>query len=62
MSEDKQEGESDGSSLVSDLFMELASHARFLILMSLSRTPARMSSLAREFDTTVQEVYRNLNR
>jgi predicted transcriptional regulator len=62
MSKDKQKGESDVSSLVSDLFMELASHARFLILMSLSKNPAKLSSLAREFDTTVQEVYRNLNR
>lgn len=62
MSQDNQEGESDGSSLVPDLFMELASHARFFILMSLCKNPARMSSLAREYDTTVQEVYRNLNR
>ena len=50
------------SSLASSLFMELASEARLSILLSLKRKPAKLSTLAREHDTTVQEVYRNLNR
>jgi predicted transcriptional regulator len=50
------------SSLASGLFMELASEARLSILLSLKRKPAKLSTLAREHDTTVQEVYRNLNR
>jgi predicted transcriptional regulator len=53
-------GENDQS--VSDLFMELASETRFSILMSLSKHPARLSSLSRELDTTAQDVFRNLNR
>lgn len=53
---------SDDSSLASELFMELASETRFSILSSLSRKPAKLSSLSRELDTTVQDVHRNLNR
>jgi predicted transcriptional regulator len=48
--------------LISNLFMELASETRFSILMSLSKHPARLSSLSRELDTTAQDVFRNLNR
>lgn len=47
---------------VSELFMELGSETRFSILGSLSKKPARLSSLSRELDFTVQEAYRNLNR
>lgn len=50
----------DGS--VPSLFMELASETRFAILTSLGSRPARLSALARELDTTVQDVFRNLNR
>ncbi len=57
---DKKVEGSDGS--VSNLFMELASETRFSILMSLSKRPARLSSLSRELDTTAQDVFRNLNR
>src|SRR5919199_2887683 len=52
----------DKSPLLSDLFMELASETRFSILASLNKKPAKLSSLSRELDTTVQDVYRNLNR
>ncbi len=48
--------------LASELFMELASELRCSILMSVSKKPAKLSSLAREFDTTVQDVHRNVNR
>ena len=47
---------------ISNLFMELASETRFSILLSLSKHPARLSSLSRELDTTAQDVFRNLNR
>jgi predicted transcriptional regulator len=53
---------SDGHALASDLFMELASELRCSILMSVSRSPVKLSSLARELDTTVQDVHRNVNR
>jgi predicted transcriptional regulator len=51
-----------GHRLASDLFMELASELRCSILMSLSRKPAKVSSLARELDTSVQDVHRNISR
>lgn len=51
-----------GHALAADLFTELASDLRCSILMSLSDKPAKLSSLAREFDTTVQDVHRNANR
>jgi predicted transcriptional regulator len=51
-----------GEILASDLFMELASELRCSILMSVSRKPAKLSSLARELDTSVQDVHRNVNR
>jgi predicted transcriptional regulator len=57
-----REEKEEVSSLASGLFMELASEARLSILLSLKRKPAKLSTLAREYDTTVQEVYRNLNR
>jgi predicted transcriptional regulator len=47
---------------ISSLFMELASETRFAILMSLSKKPARLSSLSRELNTTAQDIFRNLNR
>lgn len=53
---------SDDYSLASELFMELASETRFSILASLSKKPAKLSSLSRELDITVQDVHRNLNR
>jgi predicted transcriptional regulator len=53
---------SDGDILASDLFMELASELRCSILMSISKKPAKLSSLARELDATVQDVHRNVNR
>jgi predicted transcriptional regulator len=52
----------DESALISELFMELASATRFSILASLNNKPAKLSSLSRELDTTVQDIYRNLNR
>jgi predicted transcriptional regulator len=42
--------------------MELASDTRLSILASLNERPAKLSSLSREINTTVQDVYRNLNR
>jgi predicted transcriptional regulator len=48
--------------LASELFMELASETRLSILASLSEKPAKLSSLSREVNTSVQDVYRNLNR
>ena len=53
---------SEGEILASDLFMELASELRCSILMSVRRKPAKLSSLARELNTSVQDVYRNVNR
>ncbi len=52
----------DNTSLASELFMELASETRLSILSSLNERPAKLSSLSREVNTTVQDVYRNLNR
>lgn len=52
----------DISLLISSLFMELASEARFSLLVSLNSKPAKLSTLARETNITVKEVYRNLNR
>lgn len=52
----------DVSFLPSTLFMELASEARFSILVSINNKPAKLSTIARQTDTTVQEVSRNLNR
>lgn len=45
-----------------DLFLELAGETRRLMLKSLANRPARMSTLARELDVTVQDVHRNVNR
>ena len=52
----------DEHALASDLFMELASELRCSILTTISRKPAKISSLARELDSSVQEVHRNANR
>lgn len=57
----KENGDNAGDSAAS-LFMELASETRFSILMSLSKRPARLSSLSRELGATAQDVFRNLNR
>lgn len=55
--------EKEGSSQsVSSLFMELASETRFSILTSLSRKSSRLSSLSRELNTTVQDIFRNVSR
>ncbi len=53
---------SEGEILASELFMELASELRCSILMSVSRKPAKVSTLARELDSSVQDVHRNVNR
>ena len=53
---------SDKTSRASELFMELASETRLSILTYLNERPAKLSSLSREVNTTVQDVYRNLNR
>lgn len=47
---------------VAELFLELASETRCSILASLGNRPAKLSTLARELDITVQDVHRNLNR
>ncbi len=56
------EQSSDMTFLASELFMELASETRLSILASLNERPAKLSSLSREVNTSVQDVYRNLNR
>jgi predicted transcriptional regulator len=53
---------SDKTPEPSELFMELASETRLSILAYLNERPAKLSSLSREVSTTVQDVYRNLNR
>ena len=53
---------SEKTSLASELFMELASETRLSILEFLNERPAKLSSLSREVNTSVQDVYRNLNR
>ena len=53
---------SDKTSLPSELFIELASETRLSILASLNERPAKLSSLSRDVNTSIQDVYRNLNR
>ncbi len=53
---------SEGEILAAELFIELASELRSSILISVSRNPAKLSYLAREFDATVQDIHRNVNR
>ena len=53
---------SNKTSLASELFMELASETRLSILTSLNERPTKLSSLSREVNTSVQDIYRNLNR
>jgi predicted transcriptional regulator len=48
--------------LASDLFMELGSEIRCSMLVSLNKGPAKLSSLARQLDITVQHAHQNLNR
>jgi predicted transcriptional regulator len=52
----------EGEIRAAELFMELASELRSSILISVSRNPAKLSYLAREFDATVQDIHRNVNR
>ena len=47
---------------VSELFMELGSEIRCSMLVSLSKEPAKLSTLARKFDITVQHAHQNVNR
>jgi predicted transcriptional regulator len=49
-------------SLASDLFMELGSEIRCSMLFALNRGPAKLSTLARQLDITVQHAHQNLNR
>jgi predicted transcriptional regulator len=53
---------SDNSPAAAELFMELASQTRLSILASVHKKPAKLSSLSRDLNITVQDVYRNLNR
>jgi predicted transcriptional regulator len=48
--------------LVSEISSELAGETRCSILILLDNKPAKLSSLARELDITVQEAFRNVNR
>jgi predicted transcriptional regulator len=48
--------------IVSEISNELASETRCSILILLHNKPAKLSSLARELDITVQEAFRNINR
>jgi predicted transcriptional regulator len=48
--------------LASDLFMELGSEIRCSMLVSLNKAPAKLSSLARQLDITVQHAHQNVNR
>jgi len=48
--------------LASDLFMELGSEIRCAILMSLDKGPAKLSTIARQLDITVQHAHQNVNR
>ena len=47
---------------ISELFMELGSEIRCSMLVSLSKEPAKLSTLARKFDITVQHAHQNVNR
>src|SRR5436309_9619130 len=55
-------GADDSSLIASELFMELASQSRFSILMRLRDKPSKLSTLARIHGTSVQDIFRNLNR
>jgi predicted transcriptional regulator len=48
--------------LASDLFLELGSEIRCSMLVSLNKGPAKLSSLARQLDITVQHAHQNVNR
>jgi predicted transcriptional regulator len=45
-----------------ELFMELASETRYCLLFGLRDKPSKLSMLARIHGTTVQDIFRNLNR
>jgi predicted transcriptional regulator len=53
---------SEDSLLASELFTEMGSEIRCSMLMSLSKSPAKLSSLARQLDITVQHAHQNVNR
>jgi predicted transcriptional regulator len=53
---------SNNSPAAAELFMELASETRLSILELVHKKPAKLSSLSRDLNITVQDVYRNLNR
>jgi predicted transcriptional regulator len=53
---------SEGEIPASELFLELASELRCSILISVSRNPSKLSYLARELGSTVQDIHRNVNR
>jgi predicted transcriptional regulator len=54
--------EGNDTSLSSELFMELASESRLSILMTLKDRHSKLSTLARTHSTSVQDVFRNMNR
>jgi predicted transcriptional regulator len=54
--------EGNNTSLSSELFMELASESRLSILMTLKDRHSKLSTLARTHSTSVQDVFRNMNR
>jgi predicted transcriptional regulator len=57
-----EKASSDNSPAAAELFMELASETRLSILASVHKRPAKLSTLSRDLNITVQDVYRNLNR
>lgn len=74
MEQEEEEGEAEAvapspaavgdnaAAVSSALFAELASEVRCSIVLALYSRQAKLSALARELDTTVQDVYRNINR
>jgi predicted transcriptional regulator len=57
-----EKASSDNSPAAAELFMQLASETRLSILASVHKRPAKLSTLSRDLNITVQDVYRNLNR
>jgi predicted transcriptional regulator len=57
-----EEEENNDLPLPSELFMELASESRFSILTRLKENPSKLSTLSRIQGTSVQDVFRNMNR
>lgn len=50
------------TALLSNLFTDLASEIRCSMLVSLNKGPAKLSTLARQLDITVQHAHQNINR